>query len=293
MSIVKISDLPAADSPVSPSDVAAVVQNGVTKKAAIQQFGYSAFGAGAINRTIQNKLRETVSVTDFGAVGDGITDDTVAIQNAINSLALTGGVVNFPPKTYNVSTVFIQNINNITIEAGSAEFTSQYGSVFAFFYCNDFTWKGGVINGGVGANPAFPSGPASLPQNLLVFGSNRVMITEARIINNPANVLPCITAWNVTDALITNNECYYGGDNTIWIFGLENVTVSNNLVIGNERGRAICFQQVNNGAITGNQVMNGKGDGLTLLQLRSPLLLPIRRSTIACFVATLPYRAIP
>ena len=28
----------------------------------------------------------TVSVTDFGAVGDGVTDDTLAIKNALNSL---------------------------------------------------------------------------------------------------------------------------------------------------------------------------------------------------------------
>jgi len=34
---------------------------------------------------------------DYGAVGDGSTDDTTAIQNAINSLAATGGVVWFPP----------------------------------------------------------------------------------------------------------------------------------------------------------------------------------------------------
>lgn len=38
-----------------------------------------------------------VNVKDFGAVGDGTTDDTVAIQAAIDSCGTGGGIVYFPP----------------------------------------------------------------------------------------------------------------------------------------------------------------------------------------------------
>jgi hypothetical protein len=63
-------------------------------------------------RTLQNKLDDIVSVKDFGAVGDGATDDTAAIQRALTSAYATnqiGTVLNhyktvyFPAGQYLVS----------------------------------------------------------------------------------------------------------------------------------------------------------------------------------------------
>jgi len=40
---------------------------------------YEPAGTGAVDTNVQTKLRETVSVKDFGAVGNGVTDDTAAV----------------------------------------------------------------------------------------------------------------------------------------------------------------------------------------------------------------------
>lgn len=62
---------------------------------------YLPTGTGAAATTVQEKLREIVSVTDFGAVGDGSTDDATAIQAAITYACSVIGSVYFP-KTGNL-----------------------------------------------------------------------------------------------------------------------------------------------------------------------------------------------
>lgn len=77
---------------------------------------------GAVNRPINEKLQEIVSVKDFGAVGDGSVDDTAAIQAAITAVATQGGTVYVPAGTYLItSTVTIaKSFTNIVGEGGQA-----------------------------------------------------------------------------------------------------------------------------------------------------------------------------
>ena len=61
--------------------------------------GFLQAGTGAVATTVQAKLRESVSVKDFGAVGDGTTDDTAAMAVALAAVP-TGGSLLFPAGTY-------------------------------------------------------------------------------------------------------------------------------------------------------------------------------------------------
>ena len=49
--------------------------------------GFIQAGTGAVATTVQSKLRETVSVKDFGAVCDGVADDAAAVQLAVDYCA--------------------------------------------------------------------------------------------------------------------------------------------------------------------------------------------------------------
>jgi polygalacturonase len=59
---------------------------------------------GVVARTLADRFGEVVNVKDFGAVGDGITDDTISINNAASSLT-SGGIVFIPSGTYIVSSI--------------------------------------------------------------------------------------------------------------------------------------------------------------------------------------------
>lgn len=92
MAGTKISELPVATT-LTGAELVPVVQSGATKQTTVNAFGpaipYLPAGTGAVATTVQTKLRETVSVKDFGAVGDGSTNNDTAFYNALNSGAKT------------------------------------------------------------------------------------------------------------------------------------------------------------------------------------------------------------
>ena len=72
---------------------------------------YVPLGTGAVPTNVQEKLRESVSVKDFGAVGDGIVDDTAAIQAAIDA----ADTVRIPTGTYSISSPLVDSASAVNI----------------------------------------------------------------------------------------------------------------------------------------------------------------------------------
>lgn len=74
--------------------------------------------AAGTPRTIQDKLGDVVSVKDFGAKGDGVSNDFVALQTALSNAA----AVYLPPGTYRIA-------NTLTVGYGQTLFGAGQSSI--------------------------------------------------------------------------------------------------------------------------------------------------------------------
>lgn len=66
---------------------------------------------GGVSRSVENRLEDYVSVKDFGALGDGSTDDTTAFQAAID----TGKTVRVPAGTYKITSTLSFSRQNVSV----------------------------------------------------------------------------------------------------------------------------------------------------------------------------------
>ncbi len=88
---------------------------------------YMASGMGAVSRTMADKFKDSISVKDFGAKGDGLSDDTLSIQQALSAY----DSVFLPQGTYLIS-------GTITLKARQRLYGAGQTSVLA---CQDHSFN--------------------------------------------------------------------------------------------------------------------------------------------------------
>ena len=131
-----------------------------------QQSKYVAPGTGAVARSGQAKLAELVSVKDYGAVGDGATDDLPAINRAFTAVSGLGRRLLFPAGTYMVSgpVVIPDRTQVIGVGRGDPNWVSLNTTIKAL---PTFPAGGTLVQLGPGPGPDF----SVQIQNLTIDGS--------------------------------------------------------------------------------------------------------------------------
>ena len=258
---------------------------------------YNPAGTGAVVTTVQTKLRESVSVKDFGAVGDGTTNDRNALQAAITYASVNNIALYIPTGTYYVpnnstSLSFTGNLTmygdgmynsvlfyNDSVSASRLDFftSTAAGNIIFDNLCFSSNW-------GSGGNYATNS---QLIQLVTTATTSNAIVTNCRFTNsrfmslvlsgfNSATVNACVFNDGVADGcritgsqnvIVTNNQFNNINDDSIAVHTLNvdgfpskaDVIIANNKITN---GQGIAVLGGKHVSITGNVLTRVQSRGI-------------------------------
>jgi parallel beta-helix repeat protein len=244
----------------------------------------------------------TVNVKDHGALGDGTTDDTAAIQAAIDACYLAGGgVVTIPQSSgsyrvnltyqqptspaYHLSALWLKD--GVSIDANGAIIealinTDTHGGFVSFQSRSDCQITGGTWIGDKMLHGTLPAGEWCFA--FVINSSSRCSVKNINLTNSRGDGVYLGGTATATfdpaeisyDTEITGNNIINCGRNGISVVGAQRYVIADNIIAGTygyapEAGIDVepNFTYANNwgsadGVITGNVITENYGDGITL-----------------------------
>jgi hypothetical protein len=143
--------------PTGPTGPNGTGPTGPTGPNSAASINYTPPFTGGVTTTVTNKLSQTVSIIDFGGVGDGATNNRNAFVNAAAALASTGTKLIIPPGNFVIDTTSgTINLSYITIQgqgvSDGSSTPASAGSVISITGTanSPFTMGPGVTFDGVG-----------------------------------------------------------------------------------------------------------------------------------------------
>lgn len=126
------------------------------------------------------------SVKDYGAKGDGSTNDTTAIQNAVNYSSTSGKTVYFPDGTYLVNPdtkVVMKNNSKVNLGNATIKSTASTNGWYAIFYAlnvSNVEIYGGTI---IGDRAIHTGTSGEWGAGINISGSNNVYVHDVNVNN--------------------------------------------------------------------------------------------------------------
>jgi hypothetical protein len=231
------------------------------------------------------------NVKDFGATGDGSTDDTTAIRSCINASTAPNPLktVYFPPGTYRVGTLFVVD-NTVLVGHGSLSVLKSKAPALSPMFMNNGDVRDVRIE-----NLKLDGNKAERPEHVNVIqlgsaGSNRISLRRVEVVDSPYasfvltgadfSVIECSASNGEKDgiaftgdrALIRGNRIASCIDDHIGLNAAKNVSIVGNLCIA-DRATMGAGLAVRNGSskatLVGNVVQGGYRAGIELLAASS------------------------
>lgn len=222
---------------ISMRATAFALSNFIQKNSSSADLSFTQTGTGATQRTVQSKLAESVSVKDFGAVGDGTADDTTAIQAALNSGAK---LIFFPLGNYKTTATLTISASGIILAGigsqGGLGSSSTITSSAAGPAINVATSLTGV--GFYNLAVSRPTGTAIAGYDGIKYTelTEQARISNVRLTRHWVGLSLCATSYSYVTELFTSNNYSHG------------VLVANNATFAGLQWSFLkCLSQTNDG----------------------------------------------
>lgn len=170
--------------------------------------GFIQSGTGAVARTVQAKLRDVVSVNDFGAIGDGATDarTSFAAADAVGPFSIPAGTYRIASNITLTNSLYFQQGAKLSIDTGVTVTINGY--CIASPFQQIFSGSGTVVFGTGSVSCVFPDWWGS--------GSGAVLLARAAVTGKyiPVRLLPGKTYQFATKMSITDHGAQIIGYNS-------------------------------------------------------------------------------
>lgn len=214
---------------------------------------------------------EVVDVRDFGAVGDGIHDDSAAIGNAVSELK-SGGVLRFPLGTYR----FAQHhpIDNAAISiVGVSDISLDFDAGAELLMDNLDSQGAGTSHGIVLRGPLARISLRNVTVRWATQPTLRSMGDGIRIVGYPSDASTVAAGWTgsqgpATEVMLFNCRVESSPQAGVIMMGVSDVTVDG-LHVENTMADGLHFNACRRGIIERFSATNTGDDGLALVTYHS------------------------